>query len=149
MSHDNKEICKVININKDACEFYQEAQNTVKNLDTREIFKNYEELHRDVMTDLQSYVRKNANEAEADTTLMGEIQELWGKARASMTSNVDESLITSLEEAEDRCIHSLKDAISNDNLSAEARIVLKKQEEKLQKSHDYMKMMKDNVNAAA
>ena len=149
MSQDNKEVCKIININKDACAFYQEAQGKVKNLTTQEIFKNFEELHQNVITDLQACVRENGGEPEADTTLMGEIQELWGKARAAMTSNVDESLITSLEEAEDRCINSLKEAIANDNISATARIALKKQEEKLQKSHDYMKIMKDNVNAAA
>lgn len=149
MTDDNKEICKVININEDAREFYHEAHQKAEDPKVQEIFRKYEDLHSGVVINLQNHVRQNGGNPEAEGTVMGEMQEIWGKARAALSPNVDESLITSLEEAEDRCIHSIKDAIANDSLSSGARVALKKEQDTLQKSHDYMKLMKDNVNAAA
>ncbi len=149
MSKDaNKEICKIININEDACNFYKAAQMETKDLTVMDIFKKYEETHGEVVTELQSYVRQNGGEPEADPTIAGMVQQVWGEVKAKISNDVDESLIASLEEAEDRCIHSIKDAIKDDNIPAEARVVLKKQEATLQKAHDYMKIMKDNVKAA-
>ena len=150
MSKDaNKEICKIININEDAREFYQEAQEKAENTTVKGIFKDFENLHQGVIINLQNHVRQNGGDPEADETFVGEVAEMWGKLRATLSPNTDESLIASLEEAEDRCIHSIKEAIANDDLPAEARSVLKREEATLQKSHDYMKIMKDNVNAAA
>lgn len=149
MSKDaNKEICKIININEDARNFYKAAQLEVKDLTVMDIFKEYEGIHGRVVTDLQGYVAQNGGEPEADETMMGTMQQVWGELKAKVSNDVDESFISSLEEAEDRCIHSLKDAIADDNIPAEARVVLKKQEETLQKAHDHMKIMKDNAKAA-
>lgn len=56
-----------------------------------------------------------------------------------------------LEKANDevcKIININRDVIKDDGIPAEARIVLRKQEETLQKTHDYMKIMKDNVKAA-
>lgn len=149
MSKDaNKEICKIININEDARNFYKAAQLEVKDLNIMDTFKKYEDIHGEVVTDLQQYVAQNGGEPEADETIVGMAQQAWGEMKAKISNDVDASLISSLEEAEDRCIHSIKDAIKDDSIPAEARVVLKKQEGTLQKAHDYMKIMKDNAKAA-
>lgn len=150
MSKDaNKEVSKIININEDARQFYQTAQEKAENDTVKNIFKDFENLHEGIVINLQNYVRQNGGDPETDGTMTGNVSEMWGKARAALSSNTDESLIASLEEAEDRCIHSIKDAISDDDLPADARATLKREEETLQRSHDYMKIMKQNVNAAA
>lgn len=146
---DIKEVCKIISLNKDASDFYHDAHQKAKSPTVQKIFKDYEDLHQGVIVNLQNYVRQNGGDPEAENTLSGNVNEMWGNLKASMTSNVDKSLIESLEEAEDRCIHSIDEAIANDDLSPAARTALKKEQKMLHKSHDYMKIMKDNVNAAA
>ncbi len=142
------EVCKIIDINRDAAEFYHEAHQKAEDQEIQKIFKNYEDLHHSVVVDLQTFVREQGGDPETNGTIIGNMQEMWGKAKASLTSDVDESLISSLEEAEDRCIHNIKDAIKDENLSANARMALQRQESTLQQSHDYMKMMKDRAKAA-
>lgn len=146
---DLDEVSKIIDINKDASDFYHDAQEKAKSPTVKDIFKDYEQLHKSVVIELQNYVSQKGGDPEAGNTFAGQAGEVWGKVRAALSPNVDESLITSLEEAEDRCIHSIDDAIANDDLSPETRVALKKQQETLHKSHDYMKIMKENVNAAA
>lgn len=143
-----KEVCKVIDINKDACNFYKAAQLEAKDQTVKGIFQNFEQLHNGVVIDLQKYVTQHGGDPEADSTVTGMAQQVWGEVKAKLSSEPDESLISSLEEAEDRCIHSIKDAIKDDSISAEARTALKRQEATLQKSHDYMKIMKQNAKAA-
>ena len=145
---DTKEVCKIININEDACDFYETAQEATKNPDMKKIFQNFENLHKGVIINLQNYVRQQGSDPEAENTMAGQMQEMWGKMKASLSNDVDESLIVSLEEAEDRCIHSIDDAVKNTDLSPAARTALKKEQSALHKSHDYMKIMKDNVKAA-
>lgn len=144
-----KEVCKIIDINKDACNFYKSAQQEVKSLDMKDTLQKFENTHQQVVRDLQNYVIQNGGDPEAESTVSGMVQQVWGELKAKVSNDVDTSFIASLEEAEDRCIDSLKDAIQNDDISAEARIALKKQETTLQKCHDYMKTMKENAQAAA
>lgn len=149
MSKDaNKEISNIININEDARNFYKAAQLETKSLVAMDIFKKYEATHGQVVDDLQNFVASNGGKAEADSTAIGAMQKVWGTVKAKVASDTDESLISSLEEAEDRCIHSIKDAIGNDDIPTEARMALKRQEGTLQQAHDYMKIMKDNAKAA-
>lgn len=145
---DNKEICKVIDINKDAVDFYSDAQSKAKDGTVKDIFQKFEKLHNDVVVNLQNYVRQNGGEPEAENTMAGQIGQFWGDMKAKISNDVDETLISSLEEAEDRCIHAIKDAADNKNLSPEARMALKEEQALLQQTHNYMKIMKDNAKAA-
>jgi uncharacterized protein (TIGR02284 family) len=144
---DTKEVCKIININEDACEFYKSAQEKTDNPDMKKIFKNFENLHNEVIVNLQDYVRENGDDPEAENTFTGQVSEMWGRMKATLSNDVDESLIASLEEAEDRCIHSIDEAIQDGNVSPSARAALKREQGNLHKSHDYMKIMKDNAQA--
>ncbi|HPF78803.1 MAG TPA: PA2169 family four-helix-bundle protein [Alphaproteobacteria bacterium] len=145
---DNKEIRKVIDINKDAVDFYSDAKSKAKDNTVKDIFQKFEKLHNDVVINLQNYVRQNGGEPEAENTVAGRVGQFWGDIKAKISNDVDESLISSLEEAEDRCIHAVSDAADNKSLSPETRIVLKQEKTLLQKTHDYMKIMKDNAKAA-
>lgn len=146
--NDTKEICKIININKDACDFYNIACEKAENVTVKDVFRKFENLHKDVMVNLQNYVRKNGDMAEADDTVVGQVQKMWGELKAKISNDVDESLITSLEEAEDRCLHSIEDALEDKDISAAAKAALTKEKATLQQTHNYMKIMKDNAKAA-
>lgn len=146
--NENKELCKLININEDACDFYGSAQEKAENPRLKETLGNLKTLHKGVIINLQNYVRANGGDPEASETLAGQTQKLWGELMAKISNDVDETLVKHLEEAEDRCLHSIKDAIKSDDIAPSTKVALQKELNALQKSHDYMKSLKDSLKAA-
>lgn len=153
MSHDikkdeNKELAKLININEDASEFYESAQEKVENPQLKSTFKNLEDLHKGVITNLQQQVRANGGDPEADETFTGQAAQLFGNLAAMVSNDTDETLVKHLEEAEDRCLHSMQDAIDSDDVTTTTKTWLMGELSSLRKSHGYMKSLKDCMKAA-
>ncbi len=148
MTNINQELQKLANINEDACEFYEEAQKKTKSSGLEITFNNLENLHKSVVLNIHSYLRTNNQEPDTTETFEGEIREFWGKLMASISNDVDETLITHLEEAEDRCLHQIEDIMNNKDTPPVIKVLLEEEYEILQKSHDYMKDLKETVKAA-
>lgn len=144
-----KELGKLININKDAVEFYKSAQEKAEHPSFRRTFQDLESLHSSVIINLQNYVRNNGGEAEGDQTIRGQASQFWGELMANISSDVDETLVSHLEEAEDRCLHSIEDTMKKDDIDAPTKAALQKEFTALKKSHDYMKALKDSLKDAA
>lgn len=143
-----KELQKLIDINTDACEFYESAQDKADNPELKATFRSLESLHKSVVSDLQTRVLAKAGDKEASETMTGKATRFWGELIASVSNDVDETLVKHLEEAEDRCLHSMQDAIDNDELLPGTKDLLRKELTTLKKSHDYMKDLKDYMMAA-
>jgi uncharacterized protein (TIGR02284 family) len=149
MSSDvKKEIGKLININKDACEFYESAQEKADNVELKAAFRDLEGLHQDVMVHLQQHVRKNGETVDPSETFVGQTQQFWGELMAKISNDVDESLVSHLEEAEDRCLHSMQETMNADDLPVETKMLLQTEMKTLQRTHDYMKSLKEMMKAA-
>ena len=148
LKSENKILGHLVDINKDACEFYEEAREEVHSEKLKRTFADLETLHRDVMTDIQSILIRNGGDAEADETLRGQIAQMWGELKAKVSNDFDSTIVGELEEAEDRCLHSMQDALNNTELSEPTRVRLEKDLGSLQRSHDYMKSLKEIVKAA-
>ena len=146
---ENKELGKLININEDACEFYDSASEKAENPQMKRTFANLEQLHHGVVIDLKNRVRANGGDPEADETFTGQAKKFWGELMANISNDVDETLVKHLEEAEDRCLHSVQDAIQNNEIDTQTKAVLQSQLQTLRKSHDHMKALKDNMQEAA
>jgi uncharacterized protein (TIGR02284 family) len=146
---ENKELGKLININEDACEFYESASEKAENPQMKKTFANLEELHKGVVIDLKNRVRANGGDPEAEETFTGKAQKFWGELMANISNDVDETLVKHLEEAEDRCLHSMQDAIQDNEIGTTTKAVLQSQFQTLQQSHDHMKALKENMKEAA
>ena len=147
-NQENSELGKLININEDACEFYESAQEKVEDPQLKATFGNLENLHKGVIHNLQNRVRANGGDPDAQETLAGQVQQFWGELMAKISNDVDETFVTYLEEAEDRCLHSIQDAIKSDEISVATKSALQSEASALRKSHDYMKALKDTMKAA-
>lgn len=145
---ENQELEKLININEDACEFYESAQEQVEDPQLKVTFSNLENLHKDVIHNLQSRVRANGGDPEAEETFSGQVHQFWGEMMAKISNDVDETFVKHLEEAEDRCLHSIQDAIRSDHISVATKTALQSEASALRKSHDYMKALKETMRAA-
>lgn len=148
MSDINKELKKLANINEDACEFYEEAREKAENPQLKKTFRNLESLHKAVVINLQDHIRKNGGNPETKETMVGEAKEFWGTLMASISNDVDQTLVTHLEEAEDRCLNKIKDIMKNKDIPASTKAFLQSEYQALQKSHDYVKALKDCMKAA-
>jgi len=148
MTNVNKELQALANINEDACEFYEEASDKAENPQLQTTFRNLESLHKAVVVNLQEHIMANGGAPDTDETLMGETRELWGKLMASISNDVDETLVSHLEEAEDRCLHTVEDIMENDSVPPLTKALLQSEYITLQKSHDYMKALKECMKAA-
>lgn len=142
---ENKEITKLMNINEDAAEFYESAQEKSDNAQMKTTFKNLENLHESVVSNLAQIIRTNGGEPDADETIEGSVRQFFGELHAMVSSEVNETLVTHLEEAEDRCLHSMQDAMNSDDITETTKVALRKELTTLQKSHDYMKALKDSM----
>lgn len=145
---ENKELSKLVNINKDASEFYNKAANDVENDNLRTTLIGLKNLHEDVVTNIQKRIQENGGEADAKETLTGQTAQLWAKLAEAVTNDVDKTLVSQLEEAEDRCLHSIQDIIDDEDVTPATKNFLQSEKQALQKSHDYMKSLKDSMKAA-
>lgn len=148
MKDENNELHKLANINKDACEFYNSAAQEVESAEIKQTFSKLEDLHRQVMTNLQNQIRINGGNPEADETLIGKGAQFWGELMAKVSNDADATLVKHLEEAEDRCLHSMQDAMKDADIRPATKAALQNDMETLRKTHDYMKALKDAMKAA-
>lgn len=154
MSNDNKienrALKSLINVNEDAAEFYETAQEKVEDETMISTFKSLEGLHVSVITNLQGILASNGEtDVEADETITGSKREMFATMMAKVSNDPDAMLVTHLEEAEDKCLHYIKDAMENEDISPSTKTALQNELTSLQKSHDYMKALKDQMQAAA
>lgn len=145
---ENKVLGHLIDINKDACAFYESALEKVENTRFQRNFSDLERLHEGVVIDLSRRLRENGASTDQDGTLVGKAERIFGELAATISNDVDESLIKSLEEAEDRCLHSMRDALDEGGIRPDTKAFLIEELSTLQKSHDFMKALKDMVKAA-
>lgn len=145
---ENEELGKLININKDACDFYKSAQERTQSSAFKRTFQDLESLHRSIIINLKECVRANGGSPEVSDTLTGQTTQFWGELMANISNDVDETLVKHLEEAEDRCLHSIEDVIREEDITPATKTVLSNELAALQKSHDYMKALKDSLKAA-
>lgn len=143
-----KELEKLVHINQDACEFYMSAQDKTENPQLKMTFRNLESLHKGIAINLKHHIRTCGGTVEDDETLHGKAQKFWADLMANISNDVDETLVEHLEEAEDRCLYSMKKVINKNDMTADTRILLDNELQTLQKSHDYMKALKECMKAA-
>lgn len=145
---ENKELGKLININKDACDFYKSAQEKTQSDAFKRTFQDLENLHHNVIINLKECVRANGGRPEASDTFTGQASQMWGELMTDISNDVDETLVKHLEEAEDRCLHTVEDVINEEDITPATKTVLDSEMGALKKSHDYMKALRDSLKAA-
>lgn len=143
-------IQNLINICEDAREFYTDAIDQTNDSEMKQLFRNMADIRKSVIVDLRAHMRQhNMKIEEPSETVMGQVNKFLGENIAKWSDNADNALVTYLEEAEDRCLHSFQDVSNDNDIPNETRILIKKELETLQKTHDYMKELKDTMKMAA
>lgn len=143
---ENKILGTLIDINQDACEFYKSALDRVKNPRLERSFSDLQRLHSAVVMDLTQRIRENGGTPDIDGTIAGKTAKVFTEVMAKVSNDVDETLVDHLEEAEDRCLHSMREALDDRHMQTNTRALLVSELGSLQRSHDYMKALKDSMH---
>jgi len=141
----------IIDINTDASEFYTIAAATVESSKLRRSFSALFTLHQKTKITLQRLLQKkrvSINRTSALITGPGTTVDIFGAALTTLSSKVDTKLITSLENAENRCLHSLHVAADQESLSFATRKIIKQEIRSLKTTHYFMQELKHAAQAA-
>lgn len=144
---ETKILNHLIDINRDACDFYKSAAEKADDTNLAQTFTNLERLHSTVESDLRRVIRENGGKSDADGSVVGASARFFGELAAKISNDTDATLVSHLEEAEDRCLHSIEDAMKKD-IRPDVKTVLLNELSTLRKTHDYMKALKDSMKAA-
>lgn len=144
----NKILDSLVNINQDAIDFYQSASEKVEDPGLEATFRDLRDIHNNVVIDLKNHIFKSGGKVDASGTITGKTVQFFGELLAKVSNDVDETFISSLEEAEDRCLHSVQEAMTKNDLNADTKSLLATEMSTLKKTHDRMKALKDAVKAA-
>jgi len=150
MSNPEKKLQNLINICEDAREFYTDATSQTNDPEMKRLFRTMADIRKSVIIDLRAHMRHNDMEIEEPSeTMMGQVNKFLGENIAKWSDNTDTALIAYLEEAEDRCLHSFQDVSNDNNIDASTRAVVSSELKTLQKTHDYMKELKEVTSMTA
>ena len=94
---------------------------------------------------LTEHVRALGGEADSGSTTMGKLYRTWMDVKATFTGKDRKSIIASCEYGEDQAQKAYEEALASDaDMDTETRQLITSQKQTLKKSHDEIKMMRDN-----
>ncbi|MBX2922616.1 MAG: PA2169 family four-helix-bundle protein [Chitinophagaceae bacterium] len=137
----------LIKINNDRVAGYEKAagQTTAIDADLRSIFNSMASESRTYANELNRYINQGGA-ATDNTTVSGKIYRAWMDIKATFSGNDRKSILEACEYGEDAAQKAYKSALESDSenrLSADVRHVITEQKNKLRKSHDRIKAMRD------
>lgn len=139
----------LIQINNDRIAGYEKAAGETEAVDQdlRAIFNSMASESRTYANELSRHVIQSGSEPTDSTTVSGKIYRAWMDIKATFSGKDRKSILESCEYGEDAAQKAYREALSADSgdnrLSPDVRHVIEEQKNKLKKSHDRIKMLRD------
>ncbi|MBP9704292.1 MAG: PA2169 family four-helix-bundle protein [Chitinophagales bacterium] len=146
----NKEVSDILNdlilINNDRIEGYEKA---IKNLgdgsiDLKATFNQMVDQSRGLKQDLVAEVGKLGGDVADGTTNSGKIYRAWMDVKATFTGDDRQTALNNCEFGEDAAQKAYNEALKDEDLTDHsARKLVSDQKDKLKRSHDIIKGLRD------
>lgn len=144
---ENRILNHLVDINLDASSFYRSAAERAQSPNIEQTFTDLERLHKNIVENLEKRIIDTGAIPEHDGTIAGRTAQFFGELMSKVSRDVDETLVKHLEEAEDRCLLSIQEAMEEDEIHPDTKAYLLDEMSALQKSHNYMKSLKEYMRA--
>lgn len=145
-----KSLNHLVNICEDARAFYTDAIDQTDDPAMKRLFRHMADIRKGVIIDLRAHMRQKHMEVDEITeTFGGRVNKFIGENAAKISGHVNETLVSYLEEAEDRCLHSFRQTANDNDLPADTRGLLLTELDSLHKTHDYMLELKEAMKYAS
>lgn len=110
----------LIEIARDGHGFYTEAAGKVKDAELASLFTRIAGVKQDIVARLSAVVASTGGTPAEHGTLVGSMQQFYGKVRATL-GDTSYGYVAELEESEDRLLKAFNETISDDDTPAAAR----------------------------
>jgi len=150
MSTDNKtahSLNDLIEIARDGKDFYEEAAGKVKDAELSALFSRIAGVKAGIVTQLSRTVVATGAEPAKKGTVVGSMQQFYGKVRATL-GDTQYGYVAELEESEDRLLAAFKDALTDNDITPAARQEITQLLPQVQETHAVMRARKHAMKAA-
>jgi uncharacterized protein (TIGR02284 family) len=136
----------LIEINNDRVAGFEKALADIKdeNIDLKELFEGYAEQSRKNSEELAALVG-NADEVSTGNSVSGTLHRAWIDVKSLFGGSDRESILSEAERGEDAIKKAYQDALSSEDLPAEALSTVQTQATKIYAAHDEIKALRDTA----
>jgi uncharacterized protein (TIGR02284 family) len=133
----------LIEINNDRIEGYEKAAKETSDNDLRALFTEMASQSRQFAAELRALVKSEGEKPAEGTTFRGKIYRKWMDVKATFSGDSRKSVLAACEFGEDAAQRAYKAALEADDLTADVRSVISKQQQALRRSHDKIRNLRD------
>jgi uncharacterized protein (TIGR02284 family) len=134
----------LIEINNDRVAGFEKAIADIKdeNIDLKQLFQGYAEQSRKNGQELAAIVG-NADEVETGNSVSGTLHRAWIDVKSIFGGNDRESILSEAERGEDAIKKAYQDALTSEELPANALETVRSQAHEIDAAHDQIKALRD------
>jgi len=137
----------LIAIARDGQAFYAEAAQKVDDTELSALFTRIAGVKSTIVTRLGATVQAAGGEPDTDGTMVGSMQQMYGKVRAAF-GDKEYGYVAELEESEDRLLKAFKETIADAGTPSAARAVAEELLPQVTECHNTMRDRKHAMKAA-
>lgn len=138
----------LIEIARDGEQFYTEAAGKVKDAELSSLFTRIAGVKRDIVARLSADVAAAGGKPAEHGTLVGSMQQFYGKVRAAL-GDTQYGYVAELEESEDRLLHAFDETLTDADTPAAARSEVQALLPKVREVHAVMRERKHALKKAS
>lgn len=131
----------IIEIARDGQDFYTEAAAKVKDAELSALFTKIAGVKSQIVTSLSSTVAATGAKPAEHGTVVGSMQQFYGKVRATL-GDTQYGYVAELEESEDRLLKAFKETLTDSDTPPAARAEVSRLLPLVQETHDVMRNRK-------
>jgi uncharacterized protein (TIGR02284 family) len=131
----------IIEIARDGQDFYTEAADKVKDAELSALFTKIAGVKSQIVTSLSSTVAATGAKPAEHGTVVGTMQQFYGKVRATL-GDTQYGYVAELEESEDRLLKAFKETLTDSDTPPAARAEVSRLLPLVQETHDVMRNRK-------
>lgn len=131
----------LIEIARDGQSFYTEAADKVKDAELSALFTRIAGVKAQIVSSLSSTVAATGGKPAEHGTMVGSMQQFYGKVRATL-GDTQYGYVAELEESEDRLLKAFKDTLTDNDTPPAARQEVTRLLPQVQETHEVMRARK-------
>jgi uncharacterized protein (TIGR02284 family) len=131
----------LIEIARDGQDFYTEAATKVKDAELSALFTRIAGVKSQIVSSLSSTVAATGAKPAEHGTVVGSMQQFYGKVRATL-GDTQYGYVAELEESEDRLLKAFKDTLNDSDTPPAARQEVTRLLPQVQETHEVMRARK-------
>lgn len=150
---DNKKAVSTLNDLIETCRDgqngFKEAAENVKSPDLKSFFTQVAAERGQFVQELQAQVRTLGGDPEKSGSTAGAIHRVWMDLKGTFTGKDDHAILAECERGEDSAVDAYKDAIKDGELLPNLLVIVERQFQTIQQTHNRVKQMRDAKAASS